>query len=337
MNLELDEDQRDLIAVTTEVCSAVGAHFRSVSSGKDRDEVIRKINEGLKALAEVGILGIRHPEPHGSGLGPVEAVLVAKTCGAALIPMPLLLWADLVGPNVPGVLEGAVSITGSFERTRGFSFGGHTDVVVAVDDTGAAYAFESSAVAWNPIPQVDPATPRARLVGDIPSDSQAIASPDTVREWRGYAALIAAAHLVGVGGAAVATSTAYTRERHQFGVAIGSFQAIKHLLADAYTAVELAYSQLLIAALCRSEGNESGTDQTAAAGIVSARAAIAAAETAIQVHGGMGFTAEALPHLYYKRSLLLAAELQTVSVRPRELLHRSLAVHGPSPDTRPAS
>jgi len=321
VNLELDEDQRDLVGAATEVCAALSADWRStpVPAGADRT--------GLKALADVGILGVRHPEPEGSGLGPVEAVLAAQPCGVALAPALLLVWADLVGPAIPGVLAGEVSITGAFERPRGVSFGGATDVTVVIDERGA-HAVDSDSVAWEPLPQVDPTTPRALMHGEIPPQATLIADTDTVERWRWQCQILSAAHLVGVGHGAVDAAAEYASNRHQFGRPIGSFQAIKHLLADAYTAVELARSQVLVAALCWAEADPSAPDQATAAAVVAVRAALAAAETAIQVHGGMGFTAEAVPHVYYKRGLLLQNELHGAGASAGRLVHRDLALHG---------
>jgi alkylation response protein AidB-like acyl-CoA dehydrogenase len=315
MNLELDEEQRELVTATTDVCAALTAGWRSSAD-----------QTNLKALADVGILGVRHPEPEGSGLGPVEAVLAAQACGAALAPAPLLIWADLVGPAIPGVLAGDVSVTGAFDRRNGLCFGGATDIAVVIGENGA-HAFRSDSVTWEPLPQVDPTTPRAAMVDGI-LDSAVIADSAMVDRWRWQSYVLTAAHLVGAGRGAVDASVSYAKSRHQFSRPIGSFQAVKHLLADAYTAVEMARSQVLVAALCWAEDEASAPDQATAAAVVAVRAALTAAETAIQVHGGMGYTAEAVPHLYYKRTLLLHNELEAAGASAHRLLHRDLTLHG---------
>jgi len=318
MNLELDTDQRDLVAATTEVCAALTGGWRTGSdSGQGTD---------LKTLAQVGILGARHPEPAGSGLGPVEAVLVARECGAALAPAPLLIWADLIGPAVPGVLSGEVSVTGTFDAERGVSFGGATDVVVLAGDDGA-YKLDAGSVDWQQLASPDPTVSRARPHGV--GNRELIADPDAVQAWRWQSRLLSAAHLTGIGRAAVESGVAHARQRQQFGRMIGSFQAVKHLLADAYTAVELASSQVLVASVCWAEGDPRAADQALAAALLAGRAAVAAAETAIQVHGGMGFTWEADPHLYYKRALLLTDEFGGVGLA-RELIGRDLVLSGSS-------
>jgi len=319
MNLELDEDQRDLVAATTDVCAALAEGWRSLAHDNHAGS--------LKALADVGVLGVRHPGPEGTGLGPVEAVLAAQVCGAALAPTPLLVWADLVGPAIPGVLRGDLSVTGAFDPARGISFGGATAMVVVVDEHGA-HAFDSGSVEWQAVGQVDPTTPRAVIRGGIPAGSALIADAGAAQRCRWQTYVLTAAHLVGAGSGAVDASVSYAKDRHQFGRPIGSFQAIKHLLADAYTAVEMARSQVLTAALCWAEDHPGAADQATAAAVVATRAALTAAETAIQVHGGMGFTAESIPHLYYKRALLLQNELDAAGASAGRLLHRDLTLHG---------
>lgn len=319
MNLEVDTEQRDLLTVTGDLCETLTNQWRTPGP-KDH-------TGSLKSLADVGILGVRHPEPHGIGLGPVEAVLVAQSCGAALAPTMLLVWADLLGPAVAGVTTGEVSVTGAFDPASGFGHGGHTTMFVAVDSDGA-YVAESATVAWEQIPHVDPTSPQALARGSVPTTRVAVADPETVAQWRRQFYVLVAAHLVGAGTGAVQTSVAYAKNRHQFGRPIGSFQAVKHLLADAYTAVELARSQVLTAALCWAETHPAAEEQAIAAAVVATRAAIQAAQTAIQVHGGMGFTSEAAPHLYYKRALQLQNELRAAGLSARRLLDRDITLQG---------
>lgn len=318
MNLELDDIQRELVAVTTEVCETFAKKWRTSNAEQ---------GESIKALADIGVLGVRHPEPQGSGLSAVEAVLSAFVCGAALAPTPLLVWADLLGSATSDALSGSTTITGSFDHDRGVSYGGRTDQVVFVDASGA-YVLDSDAVAWDSVPHVDPTVPRAVVRGTIPTTGVAIADADEIECWRWQFAILVAAHLVGVGVGALDAAVVYAKERQHFGRPIGSFQAIKHMLADTYTGLEMARSQVLTAALCWSERNPAAPDQAIAGAVVSARGAIQAAQTAIQVHGGMGFTTEAVPHLYYKRALQLQDELFGAGVYAAQLLHRDLTLHG---------
>ncbi|WAJ45343.1 acyl-CoA dehydrogenase family protein [Mycobacterium sp. Aquia_216] len=318
MNLELDDIQHQLVAVTTEVCDTFAGKWHTSNADQ---------GGSVKALADIGILGVRHPEPQGSGLSAVEAVLSAFVCGAALAPTPLLVWADLLGSVTPGLLSGSTTITGSFDQDRGISYGGRTDQVVFVSSSGA-YVLDSEAVTWASVPHIDPTLPRAVVRGAIPTTGVAVAGADEIECWRWQFAVLVAAHLVGVGVGALDAAVDYAKKRQQFGRPIGSFQAIKHMLADTYTNLEMSRSQVLTAALCWSERNPAAPDQAIAAAVVAARGAIQAAQTAIQVHGGMGFTTEAVPHLYYKRALQLQDDLLGAGAHAAQLLHRDLTVHG---------
>ena len=85
--------------------------------------------------------------------------------------------------------------------------------------------------------------------------------------------------------------------------AIGVYQAVSHPLADAYTRLELARSLSLWAAWCVAERDEQAPVAAAAAKSFAAEAAVGVCETAIQVHGGIGFTWEHVLHRLYKRAL----------------------------------
>jgi len=100
-------------------------------------------------------------------------------------------------------------------------------------------------------------------------------------------------------------TVAYAKERRQYGVAIGSFQAVQHLLAEAHCLVEGAFS----VALHASWGvDDRAPEEARSAGRVAkaycARAARTVCETAVQVHGGMGNTWECIVHVYLRRALL---------------------------------
>jgi alkylation response protein AidB-like acyl-CoA dehydrogenase len=104
---------------------------------------------------------------------------------------------------------------------------------------------------------------------------------------------------------AVRLATAYAMERHQYGAAIGSFQAVQHLLADAHVLTEGSRSVALHASWAVDE--LPAADALAAAAVAKAycaRSARQVCETAIQVHGGIGNTWECLAHVYLRRSLL---------------------------------
>lgn len=122
-------------------------------------------------------------------------------------------------------------------------------------------------------------------------------------EGRLRARAVLAASLVGTGLGAVERASAYANERQQFGKPIGIFQGVSHQLAEAWTAVELAWSLALYACWAVSEGQEDAGRAVDAAVAKAGNAAVAAAERGMQVHGGIGITWEADPHLALRRAM----------------------------------
>jgi alkylation response protein AidB-like acyl-CoA dehydrogenase len=130
-------------------------------------------------------------------------------------------------------------------------------------------------------------------------------SPDDLTRWTALALALTSADLVGTMRGAVQLSRDYAIERRQYGAAIGSYQAVQHLLADAFVLTEGSRSAALhaawaIDALPPADALTAG----AVAKAYCARAARTVCETAIQVHGGIGNTWECLAHVHLRRALL---------------------------------
>lgn len=152
---------------------------------------------------------------------------------------------------------------------------------------------------------------------------------DRVR-WTALGLAVTSADLVGVMRGAVRLSCDYAAIREQFGVAIGSFQAVQHLLADAHVAAEGSHSVALHAAWAV---DALPSDEALAAGAVAkaycSRAARAVCETAIQVHGGIGNTWECLAHVFLRRALLSIDLFGGVGANlERVLAHRGVPTGG---------
>jgi alkylation response protein AidB-like acyl-CoA dehydrogenase len=111
-------------------------------------------------------------------------------------------------------------------------------------------------------------------------------SPSALRSAQDAAALACSAQLLGLGEALLAASVGYVKQRKQFGRAIGEYQALKHALADVRIGLDFARPLVLGAAVTGSSRDAS------AAKVATAEAAYAAARTALQVHGAIGYTAE---------------------------------------------
>ncbi len=118
--------------------------------------------------------------------------------------------------------------------------------------------------------------------------------------------LLVSAQLLGIAEATRDLAVAYAGIRRQFGKPIGAFQAIKHHCADMAIAAEMLSAQIDLAAIAVRDGREDASFQTAAARLLAPRAALGNARICIQVHGGVGFTAEAAPHRYVKQAHVLS-------------------------------
>ncbi|MDB5445170.1 MAG: uncharacterized protein JWQ97_487 [Phenylobacterium sp.] len=120
-----------------------------------------------------------------------------------------------------------------------------------------------------------------------------------------FAMVMVAAMLCGVAEAALQDALDYVKLREQFGRKIGSFQAVKHRCADMALATEAAWAQSMMAALSLGRGKPAADFEAAAAKFVATDAALKCAAANIQLHGGLGFTAECEAHLFTKRARLL--------------------------------
>lgn len=269
-------------------------------------------------LAAMGAFTLALPEDRGGvGLGWADAVLAFEELGRAAVPGPLVgttlahtfgVGAADPGPAVVGVVD-AVGGTALVEHLGGL------DALVVLDAGGlrvidgeALAALAAGAAALDrPLDLLTPVSRVARLDGGRPAGDRAVADA-----WRSVGGLLTAALQVGLGEGALLMGIDYARQRKQFGREIGTFQAVKHMLADAYAGIEVARSAVWSAAVQLDEaGGAAGAAEpgvvraVAGARIVAAGAAVAAAKANIQVHGGMGFTWDLDAHVFLKRALAL--------------------------------
>ena len=256
-------------------------------------------------LAELGVFGLRLPESEGGvGLGCADAVLVFEELGRRLVPGPLV-WSHLAAGLVPGAADGKV-VVGGIDATSEPLLVEHLDAldVLLVLRSDGVFRVDPRALRAQPIEQpLDPLTP-LHHVRELPRGER-IAGADA-DELRRVGATLSAAQLLGIAIATQELATAYAKQREQFGRPIGSFQAIKHLLADAFVRQEAARAAVYAAGAILDDPGAGDVDRsTHAAKLVAGEAALRNARTCIQVHGGMGYTWEVPAHFYLKRSWVL--------------------------------
>ena len=202
--------------------------------------------------------------------------------------------------HLAGARRLAVSATGP---------GGPVLVLVAADAPGIATAQQ---------PAFDPTSPmHAVTFEDVAVD--AAGDEDTLERLAAIGALLAAAEAVGAAGAVLDLACAYAAERRQFGRPIGSFQALRHLLADAYVRRASSWSSVLYAAAALDEGAEEALRTASVAKAYVSRAAREVAQGAIQVFGGIAITAEHPAHRYLRRIVVREQQFGDAAFHERAL------------------
>jgi Acyl-CoA dehydrogenase, C-terminal domain len=254
----------------------------------------------------------------------VEAALVAAELGQGLADTPFLgptLAAEFrrfVGAP-PATTPETVALLADLSQPAAGDQGELPSDTVAIDARGAAQALVLADVGLEfmvgtveldgEAEGVDLTRPSVFLpAGSLvtPLVGQDLPLVDSnVERWHIFGLALTCADLVGVMRGALALSVAYAKDRRQYGVPIGSFQAVQHLLADAHVLMEGSASIALHAAWAVDalEPYESLVAVSAAKAYCT-RSARTVCETAIQVHGGIGNTWECLAHVYLRRALL---------------------------------
>ena len=159
---------------------------------------------------------------------------------------------------------------------------------------------------------IDPSRPQARIDFDGAPASLLPANDDqweTILAVLDRAAILTAFEEVGGAQACLDMAVGYAKERYAFGRPIGSNQAIKHKLADVFVALELARSNAYLGTLALTSGDRDLALTAATARVSSIQAYVLASAENIQTHGGIGFTWDADPQLYYRRANALALSL----------------------------
>lgn len=146
--------------------------------------------------------------------------------------------------------------------------------------------------------------PIGTALDDVPRQQRLLTTDDLAR-WSALGLALTTADLVGIMRGVLDVTVDYARERRQYGVPVGSFQAVQHLLAEAYTLMEGSRSVALHASWAVDDLETAAALQAGrVAKAYCARAARTVCETAIQVHGGIGNTWECLAHVYLRRAFL---------------------------------
>jgi acyl-CoA dehydrogenase len=346
MNFDFSEEQRGLQGELRDYLADVSPLLtcrKSLEAGAGIDIAV------WRTMGELGWLGIRIPEKFGgSGLGALELALAAEEVGRVLSPIPFgpsicgvaeTLLAegseDQQARWLPGLATGEqIGVLALAEPGRAFAaasmgaelkggklHGGKT----AVADGGAAtvalvacrhegepalalVALDQPGVARTAAKSIDPSRSVAGF-GFDGAEAELLGGKSALDAMLLRSAVYCAFEQLGGADAIFAITREYMDLREAFDRPISSYQALKHRMADLYTALELARANVYYAAWAVSTGSPELAEAASCARIAVAQAYQLATEEAIQLHGGIGFTWESDCHLFYRRAKYLSAWL----------------------------
>ena len=277
-----------------------------------------------KALGELGLAELRASSPPAATVQ--ECALLAEEHGSRPLTTSLL-GTVLLAPELLRLLgreaSPDVGASPTIALARDLRFPGQSGDggLVGWDCEGADRALCVTPDGTVTSAELGPAVPAADLlrgIRAIPPDSPAVTvgrlGPGQLTHWQAYALVLVSSELVGAARSFVLQSVGYARERRQYGRAIGSFQAVQHLLADATVLVEASTSATRYAAWCLD--NEPPPRALTAARVAKAEvnaSALDAVSIGMQVFGGIAQTWEHVAHLFLRRVLLDTTTLATTA------------------------
>ncbi|MDS0138837.1 MULTISPECIES: acyl-CoA dehydrogenase family protein [unclassified Amycolatopsis] len=283
---------------------------------------------------QIGVAALTIPERYGgAGAGLAEACVVLAELGRTLTPAPMLGSAVLAAQALlltgndeacerllPGIAEGTTlaavawsdvdggwtpalraSDAGLDGRTHYVLDGDLADVLLAIartDDGAGLFEVPLEGVRRTRVTSLDP-TRRLAVVECASTPARRLDAggfAGQLRQLRDTATVAVAAEQVGAAARALELTVEYTKQRRQFGRPIGSFQALKHRMADVHVHVEAARSALYAALV------DGDAEAVETAKVVCGEAFAHAAAEMIQLHGGIAITWEHDAHLYFKRA-----------------------------------
>jgi alkylation response protein AidB-like acyl-CoA dehydrogenase len=315
-------------------------------------------------LAELGAPALVVPEAaHGLGLGDVDLVAVLEEAGHACLPEPLLETAALAAPTLSALLPdpaAAAALTALVEDDVVFAVGG-IDVtaqgitspsevsadgmlrtprvsgardaeilLLACRDTESGWqlhAVPAASCTADPTPALSATRDLSTVHWPLASDTllaYGVAAEAAAALVADRAAAGSAALLIGLADRMIAMAASYAKERHQFGKPIGSFQAVKHLLANARVALEFARPATYRAAWSLATAQATLSHDASMAKAMASDAADLAARVALQVHGAIGYTWECDLHFFLKRTWALSRAWGDAATHRRLVLAHAL-------------
>jgi len=291
------------------------------------------------SLVEFGALEIGGDD----GLGVVELALVARSVGGHLAAVPYVDGASVRYVADIGTASAAPCLD---EPGRGFA---PTDPATSIEDgrlsgeksavpyagvvellAVSAASADGPALALVPAPSatiaseptLDPTVQPALVAFDAVEVDRVVGDRARIESLAAVGGVLASAEAVGAAAQVLKLAREYAANRRQFDRAIGSFQAVRHILADLYVKVESSWSSVLYAAASLDESEAEAVRTASIAKAYASRATLDVAHGALQVFGGIAFTAEHPAHRYLRRIVVRGGQFGAARDHERSLGRR---------------
>jgi alkylation response protein AidB-like acyl-CoA dehydrogenase len=324
MDRTIDNDIKEFVATLDDF-------FDRRGDAADRDR--------WAALCGIGLPALRVSEPRGIGASLKAATAIAEKLGAVLVPEPastaIVIAHALDRCGGPAELRDSI-IGGSqivsfsdfahVTLTTADTVAGHVevaddkfcDLVALLADSALVIVDRDALPVSTDGCNVDPSRPTAGCDLDCTPAMVALRMPpETMTAIADELTIMMISELAGGLHAVLTETIGYVRDREQFGRSIGTFQAVKHSLADFYATTEQARAAVQFAATSCDEGRESASSDISAAARWVVRSAVDMFGRAIHLHGAMGYSWEVNIHLHLRRALavhrMLSDERQFVA------------------------
>jgi alkylation response protein AidB-like acyl-CoA dehydrogenase len=271
-------------------------------------------------LAELGLTGMTVPEEHGGlGMTELDFVLLAQECGYVALPEPLVhtvmiavpllkdIGGELAERWLPRIAAGEAKVIVGLEQNLLVEDAHVADLLLLqIGDSLVAATPDQVSLRHNE--SIDPS--RKLFAVEVLGGAETVASAERaaalVNASLNRGALACAAQALGLAQRMIDLSVQYTSERQQFGKPIGSFQAVKHHMANVAVRLEYAKAPTHRAAYAVAARQPSAGHAVSHAKLVACEAANLAAKNCHQVHGAMGYTWEVDLHIFMKKAWALA-------------------------------
>ncbi|MEU4569877.1 acyl-CoA dehydrogenase family protein [Micromonospora sp. NPDC023956] len=359
---DVEEALRDSVRALLTTHAPWQRTLTRVDGGEPYDPVL-----WARLVGDLGVAGLAVPEEYGgAGAGFREVAVVLEELGRAVAAVPFLGSAvvatrallscgdaELLGrlatgrcavalavpfATVPGARPAPVAVAGGpvlSGTVAGVADALPVDVLLVPAGDGL-YAVDARGpgVRMTPVVSLDATRPLAHI-GFAAAPARRVAAGATatraVTDALTAGAALLASEQVGVAQRCLDLTVAHVRTRHQFGRPVGSFQAVKHRLADVWVEVSQARAVARHAADCLATGDPDTALAASLAQAYCGTVAVTAAEACVQLHGGIGFTWEHPAHLFLKRARSTAVAFGTAD-RHRAVLAGLVDLPAPAPD-----